>query len=237
MQDEPITLSVVLPCYNPPDNWEDVVANTVDILENKLGIPFELLVVNDGSTRNCEAERFNKLKKEHPNTQVLTHEVNMGKGRALRTGVQKASGSLIIYTDIDFPYNDESFTALFVELKAGSDVVLGHRDLEYYRHTPFLRRLISKTLRFCLKSLLKLPTDDSQCGIKGFNRSGKAVFLGTTIDRFLFDLEFIKLVSMHGLTVRNVDVQLKPNVIFSKVNIRILLRESRNFLKILFRRK
>ncbi|MBK9190506.1 MAG: hypothetical protein IPM77_02840 [Crocinitomicaceae bacterium] len=87
-----------------------------------------------------------------------------------------------------------------------------------------------------MKTFLRLPTDDSQCGIKGFNKKGADVFLDTKIDRFLFDLEFIKLASKRKLNVQIAEVELKPNIVFSKVSFKILFRESLNFLKVLFRK-
>ena len=113
---------------------------------------------------------------------------------------------------------------------------MGHRGKEYYKKTPWFRKVISKTLRWFLKTFLRLPTDDSQCGIKGFNQTGKKAFIDTKIDRFLFDLEFIKLASRRKMNCKTVTVTLKPNVIFSKVNLKILATEALNFFKVLFRK-
>lgn len=230
------SLSIVLPCFNPPIGWEKVVVNTVKSLEDKIGTPIELIIVDDGSTKNNDQSTFDFVDDSLPNAKVFHHAVNQGKGQALRTGVAQATGDWIIFTDIDFPYTEESLIKVFEGLQSGSQVVLGHRNKEYYQHTPPGRKLISKVLRFSLKSFLKLPTDDSQCGIKGFDQIGKQVFLSTTIDRFLFDLEFIKLISKKKVKSQNVEVKLKPGVVFSKVNMKILAKESLNFAKILFTR-
>lgn len=135
-----------------------------------------------------------------------------------------------------FPYTTESLIAIYSDLKSGSDLSLGHRGESYYQNTPTIRKVISKLLRWTLKHFLKLPTDDSQCGLKGFNQNGKSVFLNTKINRFLFDLEFIKLASKKGLNCQTVEVHLKPNVVFSKVNLKILAAESINFFKILLKK-
>jgi glycosyltransferase involved in cell wall biosynthesis len=235
MNESGTQLSIVLPCYNPPLGWAGVVLEAIDSIEKNIGQELELIIVNDGSSRNAGKEDFDLIIAHHKDTRVIEHVENKGKGQALRTGVSEAKGSIIIFTDIDFPYTEKSFLDVYKILQSGVQVVLGHRNKDYYQHTPTGRKIISKILRFSLKSLLRLPTDDSQCGIKGFNREGREIFLKTTIDRFLFDLEFIKLVAKRKLTVQNVDVQLKPNVVFSKVNIKILAKESANFIKILFR--
>lgn len=229
-------LSLVLPCYNPPLNWEQIVVQSVQSIQKKTGVPIQLIIVNDGSTKNTEAEKIAFIRSSLPDFEWISYAENRGKGYALRQGVAQAKGPWTIYTDIDFPYLESSFLGLFEILKQGADVVPGHRGKEYYSKTPFLRKIISKFLRWTLKTFLRLPTDDSQCGIKGFNQKGAAVFMDTRIDRFLFDLEFIKLASKRKLAVQKAEVELKPDVVFSKVNMRILMRESVNFFKVLFRK-
>jgi glycosyltransferase involved in cell wall biosynthesis len=228
------SLSIVLPCFNPPTDWENVVISSIKSLEEKINQPIELIIVNDGSNRNVSPESIAKIQSSLTSVHFIEHEINQGKGQALRTGVKQATGDIFIFTDIDFPYTEESFLKIYTSLLSGNQVALGHRNKSYYEQTPLGRKLISKVLRFSLKSFLRLPTDDSQCGIKGFDRFGREIFLLTSIDRFLFDLEFIKLISKRKLTSQNVDVDLKPGVVFSKVNMQILAKESLNFAKILF---
>ena len=229
-------ISLVLPCYNPPENCAEVVVSSVASIEAKGLFSIDLIVVNDGSTHLVTPESLNHLTTKIPNINVIDYEVNRGKGYALRKGVAEAQQKLIIYTDIDFPYTEESFMTVYEGLKDGNDVVPGHRGATYYANTPFIRKLISKSLRWTLKTFLILPTDYSQCGIKGFNQVGAKVFLDTQIDRFLFDLEFIKLASKRKVKFKKAEVTLKPNVVFSKVNFKILARESLNFFKVLFRK-
>ena len=229
-------LTLVLPCYNPPENWEKVVVDSVNSIQSHVGEEVALIIVNDGSTKNVEEDKKKYILNALPRVDFVDYKENRGKGYALRQGVAKVESGLIIYTDIDFPYEEESLLSLYKTLKEGHDAVLGHRGQEYYSKTPFFRKIISKTLRWILKVFLRLPTDDSQCGIKGFNSNGAKVFMDTRIDRFLFDLEFIKLCAKRKLDIKKAEVELKPNVIFSKVNFRILAAESLNFFKVLFRK-
>ena len=85
-----------------------------------------------------------------------------------------------------------------------------------------------------LRNVLKQPIDDSQCGLKAFDNTGKALFLQTTIDRFLFDLEFLMMAG-NSITVSPVPVELRPGVVFSPVNWKVLATEGGNFLKLLLR--
>lgn len=162
----------------------------------------------------------------------VTYTENKGKGYALRQGVEAAKGEYIIYTDIDFPYTHESFLKVYKALKEGNDVSIGIRGEEYYTHLPKSRVYISKFLRSLIRFFLRIPTDDTQCGLKGFNQKGKEVFLKTTINRYLFDLEFVFLSAREKLKIKTVEVELRPEVVLSKMNWKILLQEFGNFLKI-----
>ncbi len=214
-----------------------MVVDAVRSIEKNGGLTVHLTLVNDGSTKNVTEEGLLFLRTQIPTIQLIQYAQNRGKGYALRQGVKAVSADLMIYTDIDFPYTEASFMAIYQGLVAGNEVVPGHRGDAYYLNTPFFRKLISKFLRWTLKTFLRLPTDDSQCGIKGFNKKGAEVFLATKIDRFLFDLEFIKLASRRKLAIQKAEVTLKPDVVFSKVSLKILAREAVNFFKVVFSRK
>ncbi|MCH2223188.1 MAG: glycosyltransferase [Crocinitomicaceae bacterium] len=210
---------------------------TISRLKSRINSKLELIIVNDGSTSNVTEEGVQMiLDSSVIKTSIHKMEVNKGKGAALRRGVMECSSNYIIFTDIDFPYIEENMVMLSNELlKDSNDVVLGHRNYNYYEKTPFLRKIISKMLRRSLKFFLRLPTDDSQCGLKGFNEKGARIFAQTTIDRFLFDLEFIKKASKSKLKITTISVELRPNVVFSKVGLKILFKEFGNFLKILIK--
>ena len=100
---------MVLPCYNPPSDWEKVVAQSVQSIEKSGQIAIALIVVNDGSTKNVSDRSITYLKTELADFTYISYPQNRGKGYALRQGVSKVTTDLIIYTDIDFPYTEESF--------------------------------------------------------------------------------------------------------------------------------
>lgn len=192
--------------------------------------------MNDGSSYGITDAKIEYLKNRINNFFFINNPINYGKGNALRQGVEKATGDFIIYTDIDFPYTRNSFNKITKNLLSQkANVIAGNRGNEYYKNTPLFRKWISKALRRIMKTFLKLPVDDTQCGIKGFDSRGKEVFLSTEINRFLFDLELIKLSAKKNLIVQPVKVELKEGVVFSKVRMKVLLTEGYNFLKVLFR--
>lgn len=232
-------MTILLPCYNPPNGWEKQVVVSMEIIAEALRDRIDILhlvIVNDGSTSNYTQAQQDYISSRIGHCEFVNYEQNRGKGYALRQGVKQIQTNFTVYTDIDFPYQEDSVIDIATALLNGADVALGHRGREYYSKTPWFRKVVSKTLRWVLKTFLRLPTDDSQCGLKGYDQVGASVFLSTKIDRFLFDLEFIKLAARKKLKIEKVNVELKPNVVFSKVNTRILLREFGNFLRVLFRK-
>lgn len=231
-----IKLDVVLPCYNPLPDWEKRIINAMNTLKIALpNVELHLYIVNDGSSQNIQPSTIETLKKEIQNFEFIEYQQNRGKGFALRKGVAATKNDLCIYTDIDFPYEMESFIRIFKDLKKGSDVSIGVRSEVYYESVPKVRILISKTLKFFVRNMLSLPVADTQCGLKGFNKKGKALFLQTTIDRYLFDLEFVfNTAKQKTLKLQPVTVELRSGIVFTNMNFKVLFQEGKSFLKIFF---
>jgi glycosyltransferase involved in cell wall biosynthesis len=226
-------IDIVLPVYNPLPGWEAIVVQRFQSLQARLPeLTFTITVVNDGSSR-MDGSAVDKLKAGIPRVQWLSYEENKGKGYALRHGVQQAAGDYVVYTDIDWPYTEDSMIRMINELTQGADVVIGVRDEDYYKQLPPARMRISKWLRAFNGRLLKLRVNDTQAGLKGFHILYKPVFLRTSINRYLFDLEFIYLLSRHqDINMVGLPIQLREGIAFSKMNRKILLQEAINFLKI-----
>ena len=232
------SLDVIVPCYNPPPDWEQALAERFELFRVAAAGQFGtvgLTVVNDGSPRNATATNFERLKKFLPTANVVTYSENRGKGYALRQGVTTSAADFQLVTDADFPYTIESMARVAAMLLERGGIAAGNRDTAYYDRVPMFRRWLSKALRWVLRRVLRQPVDDSQCGLKGFDQHGRAIFLETTIDRFLFDLEFLMLANGR-VSVTPVPVQLRDGVVFSQVGLKVLATEGRNFLTLLFKK-
>ena len=232
------SLDIILPCYNPRKDWHARILNAVDTISATLpNTSIGVILVNDGSTSGVSSEQISHLEKELPAFSYYHYEINKGKGYALRHGVSKATRDLQIFTDVDFPYEETCLIELYHKLNRDqADVIVGYREETYYEGVPSARKRISKLLRWTLRNVLNLKITDTQCGLKGFNRSGRELFRKTRINRFLFDLEFVFFASNErGIRVAGTPAELKKDIVFSKVNWRILLSEFFNFLKILIR--
>jgi len=217
-------------------DWVDILKDAYAQCLKDIPLSFDFIVVNDCSTRDLTAD-FQALITAIPGIKIFHLLNNKGKGYALRYGVAQAQSDYYIYTDIDFPYTHASLLAILTELQKGTDIAVGIKNKDYYLHTPTSRKIISQTLRFFIKNFLRLKVSDTQCGLKGFNNMGKTFFLKTSIDRYLFDLEFIYLSSKEkNIRLHPIEVTLKPNIIFRKMNTKIILQEAKNFIRLLFLR-
>ena len=227
---------LVLPCYNPAAGWvSNILASLARLRQALPEAQPHVILVNDGSLHGVDMADIARLRAEIPDFTYVFYAQNQGKGHALRAGVAQAQHSICVFTDIDFPYEEASIAALYQVLRAGNvDIAAGVRDSGYYTAVPAARVVISRSLRFLTKQLLSLPVNDTQCGLKGFNTKGRALFLRSQTHRYLFDLEFLYLAGRHrDLRVQAVPVRLKPNVVFSRMSPRILLTEGRSFVKLL----
>lgn len=232
-----MAVSLVLPCYNPPPGWEQVVNSAYQTFSGQSGDTVELIVVMDGATGADASAGIAFLSDNIRSIKIIKYEQNRGKGYALRQGVGAATGNIIIYTDVDFPYTTQSLLEVYNGLRANEyDFGVGVKNEQYYEHVPPVRRTISRFLRALTRVFLALPITDTQCGLKGFTRPVAEIFLKTTIDRYLFDLEFVRnSFKSKQFRIKAIPVTLKENVRFRRMDYRILFPEMLNFARLLFK--
>ncbi len=116
-----------MPFYNERATLEEIVRR---VLASEPGVPMELVMVDDCST-DGSSEIADKLAGSDERIRLVKHEVNRGKGAAVRTAIAAATGTIAVIQDADFEYDPNDYAALIAPLLAGeADVVYGSRFLE-----------------------------------------------------------------------------------------------------------
>ena len=117
-------LSVVMPVYNERATLHEVVGRVLAV-----PVDLELICVDDGS-KDGSREILDELQKQYPQIRVFLQPQNMGKGAALRRGIQEAKGDYVIVQDADLEYDPAEYPVLLGPLDQGkADVVFGSRFL------------------------------------------------------------------------------------------------------------
>jgi glycosyltransferase involved in cell wall biosynthesis len=157
-------ISVVIPAYNEEKSIGLVIEQTTQVLDS-LGVPYEIIVVDDGSTDNTA--RIASTYK----TTVISYPQNIGKGHALRKGFQQAQGEIIVMIDSDGTHRPKEITALVTPLFNGTDIVAGSRFLgSIAGSTTRINRVGNFLLNTTIASLTGTRITDSQTGFRALKR-------------------------------------------------------------------
>ena len=188
-------LSIIIPCYNEVRHIATVLEKVIQVqlLNN---VDKEIIVVDDASTDGTDTvlEKFNQ---NHGFLLLCRHEKNAGKGAAIKTALQKATGSIIIIQDADLEYDPRDYNKLLGPIVEGhADVVYGSRfrGNDPHRVLFYFHTVGNKFLTFLSNLFTQINLTDMETGYKMF----RADFLkGIAIreNRFGFEPEITAKIS------------------------------------------
>ena len=195
-------LSVIMPVYNEASTVEEVIRKVLQQPEVE-----ELITVNDAS-RDGTGEVLRKLAKELPKMKVFEHDMNQGKGAALRTGISHATAPYVIIQDADLEYNPEEYPVLLKPiLNSKADVVFGSRFIggEAHRVLYFWHSVGNNFLTLLSNMFTNLNLTDMETCYKVFRRE---IIQGIRIEenRFGFEPEITAKVARLGVRIYEVAV-------------------------------
>lgn len=118
-------VSILIPCYNEERTLKEIVGRV--LAADCLGLEREIVIVDDGSV-DSSVEVMKALAESHPEISWHVHDVNQGKGAALRTGIEKATGGIVLIQDADMEYSPNDYPKLLRPILDGrAEVVFGSR--------------------------------------------------------------------------------------------------------------
>lgn len=198
----PATLTVVIPTYNEAGTLQEVVARVRNV-----DIQTEIIVVDDAST-DGSAEIAARLADGSDDITFLHHDRNHGKGRALRTGFEAATGDFVIVQDADLEYDPADYAKLLRPLlEDRADAVYGSRFLTASEHRVlYFRHYLGNRLLTLLSNLATdLNLTDMESCYKAFRRELlQSIVLEE--DRFGFEPEITAKIAKAGARVYEVGI-------------------------------
>jgi glycosyltransferase involved in cell wall biosynthesis len=161
------SLSVIMPVYNEASTVEIVIRRVLEQPDVA-----ELITVNDASSDGT-GEVLRNLARELPKIRVFEHDVNQGKGAALRTGITQATQPYVLIQDADLEYDPEEYPILLKPIIAGkADVVFGSRFIggEAHRVLYFWHSIGNRFLTLLSNMFTNLNLTDMETCYKVFKR-------------------------------------------------------------------
>ena len=204
-------LSVVIPVYNEEKRLGKTLRESLDYLK-KSKIPFEIVIVDDGSTDSTlkVVEKFGR-KAGKKTLRVLKQGTNRGKGAAVRRGAMEAQGDIVLYMDADNATTLSQYERFRPLLAKGFDVVVGSRAVDRSMvkvRQPLYREAMGRIFNLMVQLAATPGLWDTQCGFKAFRRkAAQAVFPLQTIERFGFDVEILFIARKQGWSMVEAPVE------------------------------
>ncbi|TMI95836.1 MAG: glycosyltransferase family 2 protein, partial [Bacteroidetes bacterium] len=203
------TLSILIPCYNEERMVADVLKMVVDA-ETIQGIKKEIILIDDGSS-DSTPDSIQRFIQENPAHEIklVKHEKNRGKGACIRTGLQHATGDVLIIQDADMEYDASEYNKLLGPIVKGhADVVYGSRfrGSEAHRVLFFLHTIGNKILTFWSNIFTGLNLTDMETGFKMF-KTDVIRRIRLREDRFGFEPEITAKISrLKGIRIYEVGI-------------------------------
>ena len=194
-------LSIIIPCYNE----SSTILSLIDSVKQSPIKEREIIIVDDGS-KDGTRDILSEIK--DPEVRVIFHKVNKGKGAALRTGFQEATGDICIVQDADLEYDPQEFPVVIQPILEGkADVVFGSRFLSGRPHRVvyFWHRIGNGVLTLMSNFFTDLNLTDMETCYKAFRRE---VIQSINIreNRFGFEPEVTAKVAKMNLRIYEVGI-------------------------------
>ena len=190
-------VSLVLPVYNEAATIREVYRRSAHALD-AAGQPYEIIVVDDGSTDGTWAE-LEAIHRDDPNVRAVRFKRNFGQHPAMHAGIVRARGDVVVTMDADLQNDPHDIVRLVEAVDAGSDLASGKRRA---RDEGWRRTLPSKLVNRMLRSFTKADIGDFGCAFNAYRREALLAMSGS-----IGKQKFTKaLVASTGASVVEVDI-------------------------------
>jgi SAM-dependent methyltransferase len=201
-----VRLSVVVPFHNELRALPTVIQRLLAVDFAALGVETELIFVDDGST---DAGRYLIDPPPRDDIQLIVHERNQGKGAAVRTGLEAATGDILCIQDADLEYDPADLPALIQPILDGEfEVVYGSRFKGSAAGLSYTRGVASRLLNLTVNVLFNRYLSDVYTGYKVFTRRALDG-LTLTAKTFTVEMELTAQFLRKGLVIYEVPISYR----------------------------
>ena len=200
------SISLVFPAWDEEEYIEKAVFEATKALKN-LTNNYEIIIVDDGSIDKTR-EIAKKLAEEDNHIKVLYHKTNQKLGKTLRTGISAAQKDLILYSDIDLPFDFKEIRKMVALMElTNADIISAFRFNRAEKE--FKRAIYSFIYNFLIKILFRVNIKDINCPAKLFKKS---IFEKVELksNGSFIDAELIVKSIKKGYKVRQMEVEYFP---------------------------
>jgi glycosyltransferase involved in cell wall biosynthesis len=159
------SVSVIVPALNESASLAELIAQ-VDAVLQDVGCPYEIIVIDDGSTDDTPLI-LRELATQYAHLHVVRFRRNYGKAAALSEGFARSQGEFLITIDADLQDSPEEIPQLLEQLRSRYDVICGWKQK---RKDSWSRILGSRLFNFVTALMTGLKLHDMNCGLKGYRR-------------------------------------------------------------------
>jgi len=212
-------LSIVLPSYQGGASLRSQLPDFLAWLRAQSWTS-EIVVVDDGS----DDQGLTETVARENGCRFLRHDVNQGKGAAVRKGMLAATGQYRLFTDADIPFEFDAVERFLTYLQDKEfDLVVGDRTLKqslYFAEITETRKLGSRLFSFLVGRFVTTGLFDTQCGMKGFSAQvARDLFSVARVDGFAFDVELLYISLKRNYDIKRLPVRIRRNRELSSVSL------------------
>jgi dolichyl-phosphate beta-glucosyltransferase len=197
-------LSIIIPAYNEEDRIIVTLEKTIDYLRQQ-AYESEIIVVSDGSHDTTCAVAKNFTVAPPVTLRALEYQPNRGKGYAVRYGMLKGCGNIVMFMDADYAVPIQYLEKGLALLQKGFDIAIASRAVAgatVAAHQNTAREFSAKIYTLLQNSYLGIGYKDTQCGFKLFTqKAAKKLFAQQKLNSVIFDPEILWLAKKSGFRV------------------------------------